>query len=188
MSGTDIGAILSGVAALIPAILACLEFIRRRDTRKKSQEEPSAIQQKGIVPRFRYAWIALVAILLAVTSIALVTVPRVFTPTVEISITYPEDGSAIPIEATIRGYASRELSSEEHLYIVVEHGGRWWPQYSEIIAGYSQASRGYEFDAPVRIGEDDEARKTFVINAILVDSSVHSAFQKWLKFNTTMGE
>ena len=187
MSGTDIGAIFSGVAALIPAVLACLEFAKKRVT-KKSEEEIGARRRNGTALRLRYVWLSVSAVFLAITSIGLVSVPRVLTPTLEINITYPEDGSATPIETAVSGYASRELSSEQHLYIVVEYGGRWWPQSSEVTVGYSQASQRYEFDALARIGKDYDTGKTFIIQAVLVDSLVHQLFQGWQKKSTITGE
>ena len=188
MSGTDIGAIFSGVAALIPAVLACIEFVQRRNIVKKGYGEPGTGQGKGTALRLRYVLLSVSAALLAVTSIGLVTVPRVLTPTLEISITYPEDGSATPIETTVKGYTSRELSSEQHLYIVVEIGGRWWPQRSEVAVGYSQANQRYEFVTLARIGKDDEIGKTFIIQAVLVDSPVHQLFQGWSQKGAATGE
>lgn len=65
--------------------------------------------------------------------------------------------------------------------IVVEYGGQWWPQYSEVNIGYSPRTKRYEFSTPARIGKEEDVKKAFIIRAILVDSSVHQRFQNWFQ-------
>lgn len=57
------------------------------------------------------------------------------------------------------------------VYTVVEYGGQWWPQYSEVTIWYSPMTKRYEFNTPARIGRDEaDIGNTFIIRAILVDS------------------
>lgn len=106
----------------------------------------------------------------------------------EIKITSPLGDTSVVQEITVKGYATRELSSEHHLYIVVEYGGRWWPQYSEVSIGFSQATNRYEFNTPARIGQEADIGKTFIIRAILVDSTIHLHFQGWFQQYTLVEE
>jgi len=172
---TDIGAIMSGLGALI------LAFVEVQRLRRERKEKPGVRQKEGRFLKSHYPWVLIFCVLLAFTSIGLVTVPRVVSKPLAINLTYPEDNSSIPQEITVKGYATSELSSEQRLYIVVEYGGLWWPQYSEVTIGYSQMTKRYEFNTPSRIGKEDDAGKTFVIRAILVDSAIHQRFQSWFQ-------
>ena len=102
-------------------------------------------------------------------------------------ITTPQNGALVPLEITVEGYVNSELPESQHLYIVVEYGGRWWPQYSEADVGYSSTNRRYEFSTPARIGTEEDIGKTFAIRAILVDSTVHQYFQNWFQSGETEG-
>lgn len=179
---TDIGAIMSGIGALI---LAFVEIQRLRGGRK---EKPKARQKEGRFPNSYHPWVLIFCVLLAFTSIGLVTVPRVFSKPSAINLTYPEDNSSIPQEITVKGYATGELSSGQRLYIVVEYGGRWWPQYSEVTIGYSQTTKRYEFSTPARVGKEADSGKTFAIRAIVVDLAVHQSFQNWFQKCTVIAE
>ncbi len=106
-------------------------------------------------------------------------------PTTEVKITSPIIDAVIPMEITVEGYSNVELPKDQHLYIVVEYGGMWWPQLGEIILGYSQSSGKYEFNTPARVGKEEDNNKTFNIRAILVDSAVHQYFQSWFQQNTS---
>lgn len=186
---TDIGAIMSGVAALVLAFVEVRRQIggggrKGREEKEKPEEEPSREKLANLKQR----WVLLLCVLFALTSILLVTIPRVINKPLVIDLTYPQDGSSISQETTVKGYATRELSSEQHLYIVVEHGDLWWPQYSEITMGYSHTTRRYEFSAPARIGKADDVGKGFTIRAILVDSPIHQHFQSWFEQNVITEE
>ena len=102
---------------------------------------------------------------------------------IEIKITSPLNDALIPMEITVEGYATTELKEDEHLYIVVEYGGMWWPQFGEIPIGYSQTSGKYEFNTPARVGKEEDYNKPFNIRVILVDSAVHQYFQSWFQQN-----
>jgi len=105
----------------------------------------------------------------------------VWQPGLEITITSPMDNASVPREITVEGYATRELPKGQHLYIVVEYGGRWWPQYSEIMPGYSASSKKWEFSTPVEIGLPEDVGKSLTIRAILVDDAIHQHFQNWFQ-------
>lgn len=182
MSGTDIGAIMSGIGALI------LAFVQVWLARKREKEKPRARQGRGRFPSLDHPWVLIFCVVLALTSIGLVTGPRMVGTTLAIHLTYPEDGSSVPLEITAKGYATGELNSKQHLYIVVEYGGRWWPQYSEATIGYSQTTKRYEFSSPARIGKEEDVGKIFAVRAILVDSAIHQHFQGWLQQHTATGE
>lgn len=186
---TDIGAIMSGVAALVLAFVEVRRQIggggrKGREEKEKPEEEPSREKLANLKQR----WVLLLCVLFALTSILLVTIPRVINKPLVIDLTYPQDGSSISQETTVKGYATRELSSEQHLYIVVEHGELWWPQYSEITMGYSHTTKRYEFSTPARIGKTDDFGKGFTIRAILVDSPIHQHFQSWFEQNVITEE
>ena len=71
---------------------------------------------------------------------------------------------------------------------MVEYGGLWWPQYSEVTIGYSQRTNRYEFQTPARIGKEEESGQTFIIRAILVDPAIHQHFQGWFQQHTMTEE
>ena len=104
----------------------------------------------------------------------------------EITIISPLNNVLVSQNITVEGYANRELSEDEHLYIVVECGGLWWPQYNEVTVGYFQATERYEFHAPARIGREGETGQTFIIRGILVDSAIHQHFQSWFQQHILM--
>jgi hypothetical protein len=122
--------------------------------------------------------LALLAIILAV-----IPFPQSDNLQPEIKITSPLNDAPIPMEINVRGYATAELPKDEHLYIVVEYGGMWWPQFGEIPVGYSQTSDKYEFNTPARVGKEEDNYKLFNIRALLVDSAVHQYFQSWFQQN-----
>jgi hypothetical protein len=99
----------------------------------------------------------------------------------EIKIASPLNDASVPLEITVRGYTAADLSSNEHLYIVVEYGGVWWPQVGEISVGYSQTSQKYEFSIPVIVGQEGDIGKSFYIRALLVDYAVHQYFKNWFQ-------
>jgi hypothetical protein len=103
----------------------------------------------------------------------------------EIRITSPLSGISVSQNITVEGYATSELCENQHLYIVVEYGGRWWPQYSEIILGYSAGTKKWEFSTPASIGLPEDVGKSFTIRAILADPAIHQHFQSWLQQSTT---
>lgn len=107
---------------------------------------------------------------------------------IEIKITSPLGDASVVQEITVKGYATGELSSEHHLYIVVEYGGRWWPQYSEVSVGYSHSTNRYEFSTPARVGQEADTGETFIVRAVLVDATMHLRFQAWLQQHALVGE
>lgn len=127
-------------------------------------------------------FLAVIAVVFAVTS-----APEVWlqSPKAEVKITSPLNNALITPEISVKGYSTKELGKNQHLYIVVEYGGRWWPQYSEVTIGYSQTNRKYEFNTPANIGKDGDTGKSFTVRAILVDSAIHQHFQSWLQQQTT---
>ncbi|MHB8105472.1 MAG: hypothetical protein ACYDG5_08050, partial [Dehalococcoidales bacterium] len=122
--------------------------------------------------------LAILAIIFAV-----IPFPGPINPPPEIKITSPLNDAVIPMEISVKGYSTTELPNDEHLYIVVEYGGMWWPQFGEMSIGYSQNSGKYEFNTPARVGKEDDHNKPFNIRAVLVDSAVHQYFQSWFQQN-----
>ncbi len=98
-----------------------------------------------------------------------------------IEITSPTNKSLVLQEIVVEGYATVELSEDEHLYIVVEWGELWWPQYSSITPVYSPRTGKWEWSTPVRIGRQEDAGKAFNIVAISVDKTIHQRLQNWLE-------
>lgn len=186
---TDIGAIISGVAALILAFVEVQRLKREKegeDKKEKPEEGPSKKKLAGL----KHHWPLVACVLLTITCLCFVIIPRIIDigkPLV-IDLTYPKDGSFISQETTVKGYATKELNSEQHLYIVVEYGGLWWPQYREITMGYSQTSERYEFSTTASVGQADDSGKEFTILAILVDSPIHQRFQSWFEQNVPTQE
>jgi hypothetical protein len=184
---TDIGAIMSGVAALILAFVEVRRLKPKKEEEEK-KEKPEAEPSKEKLTNLKQRWVLLLCVILTVTTICLFTIPRVIGKTLVIELTYPQDGSSISQETTVKGYATKELSSDQHLYIVVGYGELWWPQYSEITMGYSHITKRYEFSTPARIGKTDDVGKGFTIRAILVDSPIHQHFQSWFEQNVITEE
>lgn len=106
----------------------------------------------------------------------------------EITITSPLTGTLVSQSITLEGYANRELSGNQHLYIVTDYEGLWWPQDDEVTFDYSQSSGRYNFDVLVGIGSGADVGKTFTIRAIVVDSDVHQDFQNWFEQSESTGE
>ena len=184
---TDIGAILSGVAAIVLAAVQVYKLIKGRNGKKpptQAQPEPPPRHKK--LANLKYSPLLLLSVVLACTAIALVIIPRV--NPLGIGLTYPQDGSYISQETTVKGYATKELSPDQHLYVVVEHGGLWWPQCSETTMGYSHPNQRWEFSTPARIGKVDDVGKGFTIRVILVDLPIHQYFQSWFEENVDTEE
>lgn len=189
---TDIGAIMSGVAALIFAGIQVRRVIIDRREGKETgvgkRDKPEERPTKKRLAHLKHNWPLVACVCLTITCLGLVTIPKIIDTPLMIDLTYPQDGSSIPQETTVKGYATRGLSSEQHLYIVVEHRELWWPQYSAITMAYSHTTRRYEFSTPVTIGKTDDVGKGFTIRAVLVDSPVHQHFQSWFEQNVVTGE
>lgn len=181
---TDIGAILSGVAAIVLAAVQVYKLIKGGSGKEQTTEaQAQAAPSHKKLANLKYSPVLLLSVVLACTAIGLVIIPRVISKPLVIDLTYPQDGSYISQETTVKGYATRELSSDQHLYVVVEHGGLWWPQCSETTMGYSHPNQRYEFSTPARIGKTDDVGKGFTIRAILVDLPIHQYFQSWFEEN-----
>ena len=176
---TDIiAAIISGIFTIItPFIVYWLN-------RKKG---------KSVGPKPQWRKRIVVILLMVVWSVSLVgfgaSLNALLSPPepLEIIIISPLPDALVTPETNVKGYATTELPENQHLYIVVEYGGRWWPQYSEVTVGYSSASKRYEFGTPARIGNETDFDKTFGIRAILVDSAVHQQFQNWFQTGAATG-
>lgn len=125
----------------------------------------------------------IVGIMLSVTALVFSTtsLPEVwFSPKLpKIVITSPFDHGSVFQETDVEGYADKGLSNNQHLYIVVEMGQLWWPGYAN--AGYSEATKRYDFHIRAFIGQEGDTGKVFTIRAILVDSAIHERFQSWLQ-------
>lgn len=184
---TDIGALMSGVAALVFAGLQVHRIIidRRKGekTRGEEKEKPKEGTSKKKLANLKHNWPLVACVLLTITCLGFVIIPEIINKPLVIDLTYPKDGSSISQETTVKGYATKELSSEQHLYIVVEYGGLWWPQYREITMGYSHTSERHEFSTSASVGQTDDSGKEFTILAILVDSPIHQRFQSWFEQN-----
>jgi len=189
---TDIGALMSGVAALVFAGLQVRRvIIDRREGEKMGKgkkEKPEEWPTKKKLANLKHNWSLVACVLLTITCLGFVIIPQVISKPLVIGLTYPQDGSSVSQETTVKGYATRELSSEQHLYIVVEYGELWWPQYSEINIWYSHTTKRYEFSTPARIGKTGDFGRGFTIRAILVDSPIHQRFQSWFEQNVITEE
>jgi len=176
MSGADIGSILSGIGTIILAVIAVMK--RPRVTVDEGPGEPDSPQRKSGNP-----WpFAIAGLILGITAICLVVLPRLpATASAEVSITYPTRDAVVTRNIVVEGYTTGELSAGRFLYVVVEWGGRWWPQYSNLTPAYSQQSQRWEFSVPVQVGEAGDSGKIFTLGAVVVDAAVHSRFQDWLR-------
>lgn len=169
MDAKDIVGIIVGVFGAIPSYVTAWILYNK--------EEPKPPFVKWL-REVRRSYPFLLGIFFSIAMIVLFAWPP---PGPEITITSPMDNASVPREITVEGYATRELPKGQHLYIVVEYGGRWWPQYSEIMPGYSASSKKWEFSTPAEIGLPEDVEKSFTIRAILVDDAIHQHFQNWFQ-------
>ena len=109
-------------------------------------------------------------------------------PPLELTITYPPSDALVSQTITLEGYANTELGEDQHMYIVVEYEGSWWPQDDEVTFVYSPSTDRYNFNVLVGVGNEADVGETFIIRAILVDSVVHQHFQSWLQQSEITGE
>jgi hypothetical protein len=169
MDTKDIVGIILGVFGAIPSyVIAWTAYSKRRP------RPPFGKWLREV----RRSYPFLIGVLFSIAMIVLFASPS---PGPEITITSPMDNASVPREITVEGYATRELPKGQHLYIVVEYGGRWWPQYSEIMLGYSASSKRRAFSTPADIGLPEDVGKSFTIRAILVDDAIHQHFQNWFQ-------
>lgn len=171
-----IGIIVAVLGAIPSYITAWLKYI---DWVKKNPDHPSFAKW---LRQTRWSYPFLLGILFTIAMIGLFVLSS--SQELEIIITSPSDNDLVPQEITVEGYANKKLRNNQHLYIIVEYGGQWWPQYSEVLVGYSPSTKRYEFNTPVRIGKEKEIGKKFIIRTILVDSAIHWYFQSWFKQHT----
>ena len=174
--------IIIGVFGAIPAyVKAWMEY------RKWVKKNPNHPSMRRWLREIRQSYIFWLGILL---TIAIIVVPFIVTDREPpaITITVPSDNARVPQEITVEGYANKELPENQYLYIVIEYGGRWWPQYGEVIPGYSHGTERYKFSTPARIGEEEDIGRTFTIRAILVEPTIHQHFQNWFQECTSTGE
>lgn len=162
MTGSDIGAIMTGIAAIIAVVIRMIGAI-----------PPGALRQR---------FFTILPIILAVCAVSLAAVPRIISPPPpSIRITSPEDGAVVFQEIMVKGYTTKELPEDQYLYIAVQWMGRWWPQYSNVAPVYSQMNKNWEFSTPATVGKEDDAGQGFTIVAVLVDTAIHQHFQSWFK-------
>lgn len=166
MTGSDIGAIMTGIAAIIAAVI------------KMKGALPLPLPPKGLKQWF----FTILPIILGACAVALVVVPRIIpSPLLSIKITSPEDGAVVSQEIMVEGYTTKELPEDQYLYIAVQWMGLWWPQYSNVAPVYSQMNKNWEFSTPATVGKEDDAGGEFTIVAVLVDTDIHHNFQSWFK-------
>jgi len=177
MDITEIIGIILGVFGAVPSyVIAWIEY------KKWVKENPNYPSLSKWLREIQRSYPFLLGIFFTMTMIALFVLPP--SPEPEIIITSPSDNDLVPQEITVEGYANEELRKNQHLYIVVEYGGQWWPQYSEVTIGYSPTSMRYKFTTPAIIGKEEDIGRKFIIRAILVDSTIHQHFQNWFKQHT----
>lgn len=171
MTGSDVGAIMVGIAAIITVVLKIIG------------KPPSGAPGKTIEKPFKkQRFLGVLSMILAVFAVSLAVVPRIISPPPpSIKITSPEDGAVVFQEIMVEGYTTKELPEDQYLYIAVQWMGRWWPQYSNVAPVYSQTNKNWEFSTPATIGKEDDAGKRFTIVAVLVDIATHQHFQSWFK-------
>lgn len=123
-------------------------------------------------------------------TIAVIAVPIISdkSESLEVTISAPADNFSVSQEVFVEGYTTKNLTDDQYLYIIIEHGGRWWPQCDEIVPDYSKNSKENRFNTLVKVGQEEESGKTFIIRAVLVESTVHSYFQDWFQECSDTGE
>ena len=173
MEAKDIIATIVGVFGAIPSYIIAF--------RKSKPYRPSFSKYLRDV---RQSYPFFLGIFFTIAMIVLFVLPQ--SPPV-ITITSPMDNALVPQSITVEGYINKELPEDEHLYIVVEYGGRWWPQYSEIMPSYSPSSKNWKLSAPAEIGLPEDAGKSFGIRPVLVDDAIHQHFQSWFQQTEWVG-
>ena len=174
MELSDIIGIIIGVVGAIPSYIIAWNKWRRRS--------PSLSMGKWL-RETRQSYPFLLGIVFSAVMVMLFVCPF-GEGKPEITITSPLDNALVFQDITVEGYTTKELSKDAYLYIVIERGGLWWPQCSEVAVGYSQTTKKYQFQTPARIGQEEEIGQTFMIRAILVDSAVDQYFQSWFQQHT----
>ncbi len=168
-----------GVFGAIPSYI--MAFIAWGKWRKKNSRLPLSKWLRNIQQSYPF----LLGILFSVVMVFLFVIPS---GNLVLTITSPLNNSPVSQDITVTGYANQKIDGDEHLYVVVEYGGLWWPQSSEVTVGYFKTTKRYEFQTPARIGKENDTGKTFAIRAILVDSAIHQYFQNWFQQNAVTGE
>lgn len=167
METKDIIAIIMGVFGAIPSYI--IAFRKSKPYRRTLSKYLRDARQS--YPFFLGIFFTIVMIVLFVWP----------PPPPVITITSPMDNALVPQSITVEGYSNRELSNDEHPYIVVEYGGRWWPQYAEITLGYSSSTKRWEFSTPAEVGQPTDTERPFMIRVMIVDDATHQRFQSWFQ-------
>jgi hypothetical protein len=167
MEAKDMIAIIMGVFGAIPSYIIAL--------RKSKPYRPTFSKY---LRDARQSYPFFLGIFFTIVMIVLFVWPP---PPSVITITSPMGNALVLQSVTVEGYSTRELSKDEHPYIVVEYGGRWWPQYAEITLGYSSSTKRWEFSIPAEVGQPADTGRSFVIRAIIVDDATHQRFQSWFQ-------
>lgn len=112
-----IGAIVGVFGAIPPYIMA---FIAWNKWRKKNPDSTVVKWLREV----RRSYPFMLGIFFSLVMVIIFFVPL---GKLEITIASPMDNTLVSQNITVEGHANRELSEDEHLYIVVECGGLWWP-------------------------------------------------------------
>ena len=123
---------------------------------------------------------AIASLILGISAIGLALIPRVI-PVQEIVLTSPPSDNRVVQNITVQGYATSALPADRYLYVVVEWGGLWWPQYDNITPAYSQVTKRWEFSVPATAGKQEDSGEIFELKTVLVDALIHQQFQSWLQ-------
>lgn len=172
MTGTDIGSLLSGIGTIILAILA---IVNRAP--KPPDDRPVPPPSVGRRPMV----FAIASLVLGVSAIGLALIPRVIPSAQDIVLTSPPGDNRVVQDITVEGYAISALPADRYLYIIVEWGGLWWPQYDNITPIYSQITKRWEFSVSTTVGKQEDSGEIFELKTVLADALVHQQFQSWLQ-------
>lgn len=115
----------------------------------------------------------------------------VTTPTPEhcvVTITEPKDGSEVPMEVTVRGVANAACQGGPNLWVVVEIGGRQWPQLAPLTLFPRSDSADLGWFAVAHIGQPDDLEKAFGILVISTTPEIDEEFFDWFTSGEQTGQ
>jgi len=113
------------------------------------------------------------------------------TPTPEfclVTITEPADKSGVLMEISVRGTATTVCREGDPLWVLVEIGGRQWPQLAPLTLFPRSGTDDLGWFVTALVGIEGDAGKTFGILVISTTQEIDQEFTNWFEEGDRTGQ
>ena len=117
-------------------------------------------------------------------------IPPAPTPTLDVclvTIEEPDDGSTVQMQTTVRGTATNMCTGGDSLWVIVEVGGRQWPQLARLTLFPKAGTDDFGWFVTARIGQPGDAGLAFAILVISTTSEIDQEFADWFNAGESSG-